>query len=113
MFAKNRFLDAVRSIILFLNGATSASFIIYFRSFQTNIITILTKNICEQISIQYTVPEFEATTFRTWVSSYNHYTRAPAQDLLFFIGIPYHSALIALMGHNVKASDWQCSQKSH
>ena len=31
------------------------------------------------MSIQYTVPGFESTTFGTWVSSHNHLTRAPAQ----------------------------------
>ena len=29
------------------------------------------------MSIQYTVPGFEPTTFGTWVSSHNHLTRAP------------------------------------
>ena len=31
-----------------------------------------------KISIQYLVPGFELTNFGTWVSSHNHYTRAPA-----------------------------------
>ena len=31
------------------------------------------------MSIQYTVPWFELTTFGTWVSSHNHQTRAPTQ----------------------------------
>ena len=31
-----------------------------------------TTNRCEKISIQYTVPGFEHTTFGTWVSSHNH-----------------------------------------
>ena len=35
-----------------------------FSSFQTNI-TIFTTNICEKMSIQYTVPGFELTTFGT------------------------------------------------
>ena len=34
-----------------------------------------------KMSIQYTVPGFEPTTFRTWVSSHNHWTRA----LLWFL----------------------------
>ena len=46
---------------VFLNGPTPASFIAYFRSFQTNIITIFTTKICEKMSIQYTVPGFEPT----------------------------------------------------
>ena len=49
-----------------------------FSSFQTNIITILTTNQCEKMSIQYMVLGFKPTTFRTWVSSHNHLTRAPA-----------------------------------
>ena len=44
---------------------------VYFWSFQTNI-SIFTTNICEKMSIQYTVPGFEPTTFGTWVSSHNH-----------------------------------------
>ena len=46
----------------FLNGPIPASFSFIFWSFQTNI-TIFTTNICEKISIQYTVPGFEPTTF--------------------------------------------------
>ena len=42
-----------------------------FWSFQTNMITIFAANICEKMSIQYTVPGFEPTTFRMWVSSHN------------------------------------------
>ena len=49
-----------------------------FGLLQTNIITIFTTNICEKMSIQYTVSGFEPTTFGTWVSSLNHLTRAPA-----------------------------------
>ena len=40
--------DIRESPIPFVNGPTMASFIIYFWSFQTNIITILTTNICEK-----------------------------------------------------------------
>ena len=32
------------------------------------------------MSIQYTVLGFDPTTFRTWVSSHNNYSRAPAHD---------------------------------
>ena len=51
----------------FLNGPLSASFIIYFRSFQTNI--TFYNNICE--NIQYPAPGFELTNSWTGVSSYN------------------------------------------
>ena len=44
-------------------------------SFRTQI-TKFTANKCEKMSIQYTVPGFELTTFGIWVSSHNHYTRA-------------------------------------
>ena len=56
----------------FKNGPTPSSFIVCFRSFQTNIITYFTTNICEKMSIQNTVPGFEPTSFGTWVSSHNH-----------------------------------------
>ena len=49
----------------FLNGPTQASFIIYFQSFQTDIIAIFTTNICEKMFIQYMVLGFEPTTFGT------------------------------------------------
>ena len=35
-------------------------------------------------SIQYMVPELKPTTFRTWVSSHNLYTRAPTHHRLKF-----------------------------
>ena len=53
------------------NWQTPASFIIYFRSFQANIITIFTTNMWE-MSIQYKAPGVEPTTFGTWVSSHDH-----------------------------------------
>ena len=59
-------------VAFYKNGPTPASFIVYFRSFQTNIITIFTTNICEKMSIQYTVLGFEPMTFGMWVSSHNH-----------------------------------------
>ena len=58
--------------------------ILFFRSFQTNIITIITTNICEKM---YTVPRFEPITFGTGVSSNNHQTRAPAQDVSRYVTI--------------------------
>ena len=60
----------LRSISLsfyFLNGQTLASFIVFSWSLQRNISTnIFTTNICEKMSIQYTVPGLKPTT---WVSS--------------------------------------------
>ena len=35
---------------------------VYFWSYQTNIVTIFTTNICEKMSIQYMVLGFEFTT---------------------------------------------------
>ena len=35
------------------------------------------------MSIQYMVLGFKLTAFKTWVSSNNHYTRAPAQSASF------------------------------
>ena len=51
-------------------------FFLFFIFIQS--ITNLTTNICEKISIQYTVLGFELTTFRTRVSSHTHSTRALA-----------------------------------
>ena len=61
-----------------------------FLSFQTHI-TIFTTIKCENFSIKCTVPGFELMTFRTWVSSPNHYTRAPALWAALFL---YHSLLL-------------------
>ena len=47
------------------NWPIPASFSFIFGLFQTNIITIFTTNICGKMSIQYTVPGFEPTTFGT------------------------------------------------
>ena len=60
-------------------------FFIYFWFFQTNIITIFTYNkYMWKMSIQYTVPGFELTTFWLWVTSFYHLTRAPTNFLRFF-----------------------------
>ena len=59
-------------VSFFKKWANPGLFIIYFRSFQTYIITIFTTNICENMSIQCRVPGFEPTTFGKWVSSHNH-----------------------------------------
>ena len=58
---------------LFLrNGPNSASFVFIFVFFKQTI-TILTTNIWKNVmTIQYTVPGFEPTTFGTWVSSHSH-----------------------------------------
>ena len=55
-------------IMIFLNGPSSASFIIYFWSFRTSII-IIYNNIWEKF---HTVFAFEPTTSWTWFSSHNH-----------------------------------------
>ena len=47
-----------------------------FSSFQTH--SNLFTNKYEKMSIQYTEPGFKLMTFWTWVSSHNHYSRAPA-----------------------------------
>ena len=71
-----------------------------FSSFQTRITIFATnkhdmahgqgKNV--KMSIQYTVPRFELTTFGTRNSSHNHYTRSPAQykfNLIFAVFSPF------------------------
>ena len=65
------FLKQIRWKLFFKKWANPGLFFVYFWSFQTNI-TIFTTNICEKMSIQYTVLGFEPTTFGTWVSSHNH-----------------------------------------
>ena len=47
-----------------IKWANPGLFFVYFRSFQTNI-TIFKTNICEKMSIQYSVLGFEPITFRT------------------------------------------------
>ena len=68
--------------VFYLKNGSSRPLFGLFSSFQTNI-TFFTTNICEKMSIQYTVLGFEHTTFKTWVSIQNHWTRAPAQICLF------------------------------
>ena len=69
--AKDRKRFIVVRWIVFLKWASPSLFyIVYFWSFQTNIITIFIANMC--MSIQYTVQGFEHSTFGTWVSSHNH-----------------------------------------
>ena len=69
-------------LLFFKNGPTPASFLFYFRSFQTNIITILTTNTCEEMSIQYMVLGFAPTTFGTWNCFYLAFC-IPARHLKF------------------------------
>ena len=43
------------------------------------------------MSIQYIVPGYEPTTFTTWVSSHNHYTRDPALLIFFKVWMPTYA----------------------
>ena len=52
------------------NRPTPASFSFIFGLFKQTL-QIFNTNICEKMSIQYTVLGFEPTTFGTWVSSHN------------------------------------------
>ena len=52
-----QFCSIDRSMIFFKKWANPGLFFVYLRSFQANI-TIFTTNICEKMSIQYTVPVF-------------------------------------------------------
>ena len=69
-----------------LNGPSSVSFSFIF---------VLSNkhynfyNKFEKMSIQYLVLWFEHTTFRLWVSSLNHLTRAPARTYLSYISRIY------------------------
>ena len=50
------------------------------------------------MSIHYTVPGFELTTFETWVSSHNHMTRAPTlTSKIDFNGSGYGTISIATL----------------
>ena len=49
--------------------------------------TIFTTNICEKMSILCTMLGFEPTTFRSWVSSNNHSTRASTLLRQHFVAI--------------------------
>ena len=53
-----------RMLYFFKNGTTPASFLFFVKSFQTQI-TIFTKNKSEKMSLQYTLPGIELTTFGT------------------------------------------------
>ena len=61
---------------VFLNGPTPPSFL-FILSRKSIIIQFLKNTLMWKISIQYTVPGFEITTFKTRLSSFNHSTRAP------------------------------------
>ena len=71
-------------------------FFVYFQSFQTNITNFYNKYMWK-MSIQYTVPGFEPTTFQTWVVTHNHQTSATKvctikqvneEPMCFLIGRP-------------------------
>ena len=55
----------------FFKWANPGLFFVYFGLFKQTL-QIFTTNICEKMSIQYTVPGFEPMTFRMQVSSRNH-----------------------------------------
>ena len=54
------------------NGPTPASFLFIFSLFKQTSSQFLQQINVEKMSIQYTVPGFEPTTFGTWVSSLYH-----------------------------------------
>ena len=64
LFVFNVFRSFAILPIFFKKWANHGLFFVYFWSFQTNI-TIFTTIICEKMSIQYTVPGFEPTTYGT------------------------------------------------
>ena len=78
---------ALPSLAIFnfiLSRANPSLFFIYFRPFKHTPVQYLQQiNAKNVMSIQYTVPEFELTTFGTRVSSHNHQTKAPA--LIFLV----------------------------
>ena len=57
--------DVVLFRVLLKIGPTPASFLVYFRSFQTNNTIFTTMNVKNVMSIQYPAPGFEPTTFGT------------------------------------------------
>ena len=71
----------------FKNGPTPASFSFIFGLFQTNNI-ILTENQYDKMSIQYTAPGFEPTTFQTRVVTHNYKTRAPTLGIFLVLEKP-------------------------
>ena len=55
----------------FKKWANPVLFFIYFRLFRTHY-KFYNKYVCEKMSIHFTVPRFELTTFGTRVSSHDH-----------------------------------------
>ena len=55
------------TLITFLKWANHGIFIIYFRSFQTKIITFFATNMCEKMSIQYMVPGFNPRSLNMYL----------------------------------------------
>ena len=67
----------------FFKWAIVGLFFIYFQCFSNNQ-HIFYNKFMWKMSIQYTVPGFELTTFWLWVTSFYHLTRAPTNFLRFF-----------------------------
>ena len=57
--------------LVFKSGPTRPLFRL-FSVFSNKQYIFTTTNQCEKMSIQYTTPRFEPTTFRTWVVTHNH-----------------------------------------
>ena len=68
---------------VFFKWAIVGLFFIYFQCFSSNQ-HIFYNKFMWKMSIQYTVPGFELTTFWLWVTSFYHLTRAPTNFLRFF-----------------------------
>ena len=67
-FANSMELNGPLTNFFLKNGPTLGLFFVYFRSFQTNIVTNFTTNQCENdMSIQYTAPGFKPTTFFSFI----------------------------------------------
>ena len=77
-FALTKLMATFWCIIFQKLGQPRALFHLFCLFKHTSLHFIKQRNVKNVMSIQYTVPGFELTTFRTSVSSHNHYTRAPA-----------------------------------
>ena len=80
-------MDEITKMFFFLkkNGPTPASFSFIFGLFKQASLQFLQQIYAEKMSIQYTLPGFEPSTFGTWVSSLYHKTRAPAPITKMFV----------------------------
>ena len=86
-------LKTIDPIGYFFKWAKPGLFFLYFLSFQTNNRFYYKKSMCKnvQMSIQYTAPGFEPTTFQTWVVTHNHsFNVAIKINELRTIGLPNH-----------------------